>query len=144
MKQEPLIVERTYSAPIEKVWESITNRDQMKEWYFNIESFEPEVGFEFKFEAGEHGKKYKHLCKITDVEPNKKLRYSWHYDGVEGNSYVTFELFHEGNSTRLKLTHEGLETFKTDNPDFKRESFMGGWTYITGTSLKEYLEKVVV
>lgn len=142
MKQEPFVIEGTYDAPVEKVWKAITDKNQMKEWYFDIESFEPKVGFEFEFEAGEEDRKYRHICKITDVEFQKKLSYSWHYDGIEGHSYVTFELFPEGNSTRLKLTHEGLESFKTDNPDFKRESFMGGWTYILGTSLKDYLGKV--
>ena len=35
----------------------------------------------------------------------------------------------------------GLETFPADNPSFARTSFAGGWTYITDTSLKNYLEK---
>ena len=26
------------NAPIEKVWDAITNREQMKEWYFNIKT----------------------------------------------------------------------------------------------------------
>ncbi|MEO8108597.1 MAG: SRPBCC domain-containing protein [Ginsengibacter sp.] len=141
MKQEPFIIERTYHATPEKVWKALTDKDEMKEWYFNIESFEPKVGFEFTFEAGNEDKRYKHICKITDVEPGKKLRYSWRYEGVEGISFVTFELFPEGGSTKVKLTHEGLESFKTDHPDFKRESFMGGWTFILGTSLKNYIEK---
>ncbi|HEY8895376.1 MAG TPA: SRPBCC domain-containing protein, partial [Niastella sp.] len=59
----------------------------------------------------------------------------------EGNSFVTFELYPEGNGTRLKLTHEGLETFPM-NPDFAKKNFMEGWTQIIGTSLKEFLEKV--
>ncbi|MEO8568480.1 MAG: SRPBCC domain-containing protein [Ginsengibacter sp.] len=141
MKHEPFVIERTYDAPVEKVWKAITDKDQMKEWYFNIETFKPEVGFEFQFEAGSKEKKYLHLCRITDVEANKKLRYSWRYDGVPGNSFVTFELFPDGKGTRLKLTHEGLETFVTDNPDFARESFAKGWNHIIGKSLKEYVEK---
>lgn len=141
MKHEPFVIERTYDAPVEKVWKAITDKDQMKEWYFNIATFKPEVGFEFQFEAGSEDKKYLHLCKITDVEPGKKLRYSWRYDNVPGNSFVTFELFAEGNKTRLKLTHEGLETFVTDNPDFATESFSKGWNHIIGKSLKEYVEK---
>lgn len=141
MKHELFVIERTYDAPVEKVWKAITDKEQMKEWYFSIAAFKPEVGFEFQFEAGSKDKKYLHLCKITDVEANKKLRYSWRYDGFQGNSFVTFELFPEGKGTRLKLTHEGLETFVTDNPDFARESFAKGWNHIIGKSLKEYIEK---
>lgn len=83
-----------------------------------------------------------HLCKVTEVVQGKKLTYSWRYDGFEGNSFVTFELFPEGNKTRLKLTHAGLETFPvTANKDFAKENFAEGWTAIIGTSLKEFVEK---
>lgn len=36
MDKKILIIERTYEAPIEKVWEAITNKDQMKQWYCDI------------------------------------------------------------------------------------------------------------
>ena len=139
MKQEPFVIERTYNAPIEKVWKAITDKDQMKEWYFDLSAFKPEVGFEFEFIAGDDKMKYHHLCKITEVVPGKKLTYSWKYKGYEGMSYVTFELFEEGDKTKLKLTHEGLDTFpKTES--FARESFSKGWTHIIGKSLQEFVE----
>jgi uncharacterized protein YndB with AHSA1/START domain len=111
----------------------------MKEWYFDLAEFKPEVGFEFQFLAGKDEKKYLHLCKITEVTAGKKLAYSWRYDGYEGTSFVTFELFAEGNKTRLRLTHEGLETFPKSNPDLAKENFVQGWTSIIGTSLKKFL-----
>jgi len=43
--------------------------------------------------------------------------------------------------TKLKLTHEGLETFPTNNKDFARSSFEGGWTHIIGKSIVEFVEK---
>jgi uncharacterized protein YndB with AHSA1/START domain len=106
-----------------------------------LAEFKPEIGFEFQFYGGTEEKSYLHLCKITDVVPNKKLTYSWKYDGFAGESFVTFELFPEGDKTRLRLTHEGLETFPADVPDLARKNFEQGWTEIIGTSLKEYLEK---
>lgn len=144
MKTEPFVIERTYNAPIEKVWKAITDRDEMKQWYFDIDKFKPEVGFEFKFYGENEGRKYTHLCEITEVIPLKKLSYSWRYEDYEGNSFVTFELFAEGSSTRLKLTHEGLETFPINNPDFAKESFAGGWTYIIGKSLRDFVEKAAI
>ena len=59
---------------------------------------------------------------------------------TQGNSFVTFELFVEGSKTRLKLTHEGLDTFPKSNPDLAKENFVEGWTSIIGTSLKKFLE----
>lgn len=139
MNNAAIVIERTYNAPIEKVWRAITNRDEMEKWYFNLREFKPEVGFEFDFLGGD-AKQYVHLCKVTKADPGKKISYTWKYKGQPGISEVSFELFTEGNSTRLKLTHEGLESFPKD-PDFAKENFVGGWTHIIGTSLKEYLEK---
>ena len=141
MRNEPFVIERIYNAPIEKVWQAITNKNAMKQWYFEIEKFEPEVGFEFLFYGENEGRKYTHHCKIKEVIFQKKLSYSWQYEGYEGDSLVTFELFDEGSSTRLRLTHEGLEIFPINNTDFAKESFAAGWTYIIGKSLKEFAEK---
>ena len=144
MTNEPFVIERTYNASPEKVWKAITDKDQMKQWYFDLEAFKPEVGFEFQFEVINEGRRFLHLCKITEVITGKKLKYSWRYDGYEGNSFVTFELFAEGSETRLRLTHEGLETFPVNNPDFRKENFAEGWTQLIGSSLKEFLEKLIV
>lgn len=141
MKNEPFIIERTYNAPIKKVWEAITQKEKMKQWYFDLAEFKTEVGFEFQFSGGpDEGNQYLHLCKVTEVVPGKKLAYSWRYDGYPGNSFVTFELLEEGDKTKLKLTHAGLESFDTNNPDFNPKNFAEGWTQIIGTSLKEFLQ----
>lgn len=142
MKAEPFVIERTLNAPLQKVWEAITSKEKMKQWYFDLSDFKPEPGFEFHFPGkGNEGQEYMHLCKITKVEPGKLLQYSWRYRDYPGNSLVTFELFPEGDTTRLKLTHEGLETFPQDTKDFARESFVGGWTYLIGKSIKEFVEQ---
>ena len=142
---DPVIVERTYNAPIEKVWNAITDRDEMKKWYFEFSEFKPQVGFEFQFVGkGKQGEDFLHLCKIREVIPNKKLSYSWRYDGYEGNSFVTFELFPEGEKTRLKLTHRALETFPASNPAFAKENFANGWNSLVGSMLKDFLEKETV
>lgn len=140
MKAEPFVIERTFKAPVSKVWKAIIDKDQMKQWYFDIAEFKPEVGFEFTFTANMEEMEYIHLCKITEVVPGKKLKHSWKYAGVEGMSYVTWELFDEGDATRVKLTHEGLETFP-QNKDYAKENFVAGWTAIIGKNLKEYVEK---
>jgi uncharacterized protein YndB with AHSA1/START domain len=141
MKQEPFVIERTYNAPIAKVWKAITDKNEMKKWYFDLEEFKPEVGFEFRFLGGPDEKKYLHICTITEVVTGQKLTYSWRYDGYEGISYVTFELLAEGSKTKVKLTHAGLETFPVSNPDLAKGNFVQGWTSIIGTSLKEHVEK---
>jgi uncharacterized protein YndB with AHSA1/START domain len=141
MQNEAIVIEQSFQSPIETLWKAITNKDEMKIWYFDFQEFIPEVDFEFQFWGGpSEDRQYLHLCKITEVAPFKKLAYSWRYDGYKGNTVVTFQLSEAGDLSYLKLTHEGLETFPEDNTDFARENFVEGWNWIIGKSLKEYIE----
>jgi uncharacterized protein YndB with AHSA1/START domain len=142
MSNGTLQFERTYNAPVGKVWQAITNKAQMKEWYFDVDGFKPEVGNVFTFSGGPpDGEQFLHICEILEIVPDKKLSHSWRYDGYAGNSILTWELFDEGGKTRVKLTHTGLDTFPADKPDFVINNFNEGWTHILGISLKDYLEK---
>jgi uncharacterized protein YndB with AHSA1/START domain len=141
MSNNPIEIERLFDVPSTKVWDALTKNEQMKEWYFQIAEFKPVVGFEFQFIGKtDENKEYLHLCKVTEVVPGKKLAYSWRYDGLPGNSIVTFEFFAEGEKTRLKLTHTGIESFAIGGPDFVKENFVQGWTYILDKSLMGHLK----
>ena len=137
---EAVVIERTFNAPVARVWKALTDGDEMRGWYFDLKEFKPEVGFEFEFTVEHEGTRYNHLCKITEVIPQKKIAYTWRYAGEEGDSLVTFELFADGDKTRLRLTHEGLDTFPK-LPAYARANFEKGWTEIIGSSLKQYVEE---
>jgi len=137
---DTVVIERTFNAPVERVWKALTDVDEMRQWYFDLKEFRPEIGFEFEFVVEHGGMTYHHLCNITEVIPQKKLAYTWRYKGYEGDSLVTFELAAAGDRTRLKLTHEGLDTFPK-LPSFARENFLKGWTEIIGSELKQFVEK---
>jgi uncharacterized protein YndB with AHSA1/START domain len=139
MSNQPFVIEQVYDVPVLTVWNAITKNEQLNKWYFNIADFKPVLGFEFSFSGGAKGE-YKHLCRITEVIPEKKLTYSWRYEGHPGNSFVSFELYEEGKKTKLKFSHSGLESFKEAGADFAPEKFAEGWAYILGTSLKGFLE----
>jgi uncharacterized protein YndB with AHSA1/START domain len=141
MATQPLIIERTLHASAEKVWQALTDNSQMKKWYFDMESFEPRVGFEFEFYGSKDDTRFLHHCQVTEVIPNKKLSYTWRYKDYPGNSKVSFELFPEGDATRVRITHTGLDSFPQDNPDFAVTNFTAGWEYILGTNLKDFVEK---
>jgi uncharacterized protein YndB with AHSA1/START domain len=138
---QPLIIERTFEAPLDLVWKAISEREAFDHWYFKLKDFQAKVGFEFEFSGEDKGVTYLHHCRVTEVVPGKKLSYTWRYEGHEGQSLVTFELFPEGDQkTKLRLTHAGLETFPK-LPSFARENFLAGWTDIIGRSLKKYVEE---
>ncbi|MRR32887.1 SRPBCC domain-containing protein [bacterium] len=140
MNSDPVIVEETYASSPAVIWSALTNSAEMRQWYFAIADFKPTIGFEFSFKAGRPGSEMVHLCRVAEVVRERKIAYSWCYDGVTGNSLVAFELIPEGETTRVRVTHSGLETFPKSNPDLAKENFVEGWTAILGESLKNYLE----
>lgn len=138
----PIIVEATYSASVETVWEAITQPEKMKQWFFeNIESFHPEVGFETSFVVQSGERTFTHLWKIKEVIPSKKIFYNWKYEEYVGDGFVAFEIFEKENGTQLRLTNIITEDYPSDVPEFKRESCIGGWNYFLGERLKAFLEK---
>ena len=142
MDQPAIVIEKIFKASASKIWKALTNKNEMKKWYFDLAEFKAELGFKFQFVGGPpDGIQYLHLCEITEAIPNKKLSYSWRYDGNDGISLVSFELIEVGENTKLILKHSGLETFPKDNPDFARHNFEEGWNHIVNISLKGYIEK---
>lgn len=134
--------EQVYDASIEKAWQALTDENKMREWYFpQLMKFRPVVGFEFVF--SNDGSPYQKEWRVTKVEDGHVLAHSWMYKGYPGSSEVTFELFKEGDKTRLKLTHTGLTSFPPD-PHFARNRFENGWKQILGTNLKNHLAKNAV
>ena len=135
---KPLVMERTMDAPVAQVWQAMTTLEGVCRWFFDLKEFKPKVGFEFAFAVEHKGMTYSHLCKITEVVPQKKLAFTWRYKGHEGDSLVTFVLASSGKKTKLTLTHEGLETFPK-TPQFVRKNFEGGWNFIS-SALQDYVE----
>ncbi|MES2389652.1 MAG: SRPBCC domain-containing protein [Bacteroidota bacterium] len=141
-QNQPIVVERLFRASPERIWQALTDLDQMKKWYFKLDAFKPEPGFEFQFRSGtSDGTQFLHLCKITKVVPCKMLAYTWQYQGVPGLSEVSFELFAEGTGTRVVISHSGTDSFVSAGPDFALASFTKGWTYILNISLATYLSE---
>ena len=137
---DAIIVERTFNTPVGRVWTALTDVNEMRQWYFDLKEFKPEIGFEFEFVVEHEGNAYHHLCKVTEVIPQKKIAYTWRYKSEPGDSLVTFELFADGDKTRLKLTHTGIERFPK-TPAYTRGNFEKGWTQIIGTDLKQFVER---
>jgi uncharacterized protein YndB with AHSA1/START domain len=140
MSTSPLVIEKKINAPASRIWKALTDKEQMKKWYFDVDDFRPELGFKFSFKGENEGRVFIHHCRVTEVVPEKKISYTWEYEDAPGSSHVTFELFDDNGSTTVRLTHAGLETFPADRPDYARENFVAGWEYIIGKSLKEFVE----
>ncbi len=134
--------ERIFKASRKNVWRALTEKELMKQWYFDLPEFKAEVGFTFEVTGGEPGgTQYLHHFEIVEVLPERKLTHTWCFVGYDGISYLSYELFDEGEYTKLILTHSGLETFPADNPDFEYHKFEIGWNGVLDVSLKNFLEQ---
>jgi len=59
MDSTPIVIERTFNAPIEKIWKALTDINQMRQWYFpQLEDFKPQEGFETQFNVHHEGKDF--------------------------------------------------------------------------------------
>lgn len=140
LKHQPVVVEKEVLASKEKVWKALTEKDQMRHLYFDVDGFEAVEGFQFQFVGqGTNGQDFVHHCTVTEVIPEQKLQYSWQYEGYAGYSLVTFILTETAAGTKIKVIHHGLETFPQETKDFAKENFTLGWNEIIGKLLPEYL-----
>ncbi len=143
LAKTPIVVERVFDASAEALWRAITEVDQIKQWWDipGLEVFKAEAGFQTRFDTHYKDRHFTHIWKVTEAVPAKRISYDWKYEGFPGNSNVTFELTPEGDKTRLKLTHRGLETFLPEaNPHLARGNFYAGWTGLMPL-LADFLQK---
>lgn len=145
MSTNVIAIQKNYNASPETIWKALTDVNEMKLWYFDIKEFKAEPGFEFTFTGARDEKNFLHRCRVIEAIPEKRLSYSWRYDGFEGNTTVTFELkSNPDQTTTLNFTHSGLETFPASEPDLSTENFREGWEHILGENLANMVETEII
>ncbi len=138
---DSIVVEQSFASSPEQVWNAITERDQMVNWFFdNIPDFRPEVGFETQFDVDTGERHFLHQWKILEAVPPQKIIYDWRYQDFPGAGKVTFEILEDSGGCRLRVTTDGIESFPQDVPEFSPEACEGGWKYFIQGCLKNYLE----
>ncbi|MEQ8952890.1 MAG: SRPBCC domain-containing protein [Gammaproteobacteria bacterium] len=138
--EEPIVVEETFNCSLAALWNAVTDRDQMVQWFFtDIPAFSPEVGFytEFMVDAGE--RQFLHQWEITDSIPGEKVAYRWRYAGYAGAAQSVFQLGGVDGAACLRIDFPVEEDFPEEVPEFTREACEGGWTYFMG-QLKNFVE----
>ena len=140
MNTSPITREVLLDTTISRVWKAITDAQQLRQWFKGVHKFEPTVGYEFNFYEDD-GHDYNHLCRVIEVVPERKLVYTLRYENRPGSSVVTFELEEQEGKTKVKLTHEGIESFAENGPEYSRESFISEWEQLLDLKLKKHLEQ---
>ncbi len=113
----------------QKVWRALTDPVLLAEWLLPVLDFKPESGAAFTFKTQPYpGWDGAVNCRILEIEPHRKLSYTWGVPFLD--TVVTFTLTpaRGGTGTRLSLVQSGFK------PDQKRE-FGGaryGWKMMGG------------
>ena len=96
-----IIVERTMPHSPGKIWRALTQAPMIAEWLMKND-FKPVIGHRFDLSANWGVV----ACRVTEVEPNQKLAYTWEALGLE--SVVTWTLTPSNNGTLLRMEQIGF------------------------------------
>jgi uncharacterized protein YndB with AHSA1/START domain len=123
--------------PPEKVWRALTDPALLSEWLLPVTGIDLKPGTNFTFRTqpypGWDGVVH---CRMVEIEPQRKLKYTWAVGDMSLDTIVTFTLTPTSTGTRLSLVQTGFK------PEQKRES--GGARYgwkSMGAKLTELLER---
>jgi uncharacterized protein YndB with AHSA1/START domain len=122
-----VVVERDVPFPAEKIWRALTQPHLIEEWLMKND-FKPALDHRFAL----HGDWGSVDCRVTAIEPNKTLSYTWDAMGLE--SVVTWTLTPTSAGTHLRVEQSGFR------PD-QQQAYQGaqwGWRKFFGD-----LEQVV-
>jgi uncharacterized protein YndB with AHSA1/START domain len=124
-KESVARVETDIDASPEEVFSALIEPVRLERWIAKGATVEPEVGGRYDF-GWDHGP-----MKILELEPARKLAYSWHWSDTE--TVVTWELEGSEGKTHLTLVHSGF------GPGPANEGYEVGWAAFV-VSLKRMLE----
>ena len=120
-----LVIEREVliEAPVQVVWRTITEPDQMSRWFADRVDLVVEPGAHGFMQFGDQGGP----VVVETVDPTTRFSFRWNHPGDEepvvGNSMlVEFTLTAEGDTrTRLRVTESGHEV--RDWPDAEKQRY---------------------
>jgi uncharacterized protein YndB with AHSA1/START domain len=101
-----VVVERDVPFPAEKIWRALTQPHLIEDWLMKND-FKATLGHRFTL-RGDWGSVD---CRVTAIEPNRTLSYTWEALGLE--SVVTWTLTATGTGTHLRMEQTG---FRKDQP----------------------------
>ena len=102
-----VVVERDMPHPPEKIWRALTQPHLIEAWLMQND-FKPVMDHRFNFRADWGAVD----CQVLEVEPNKKLSYTWNSvsDNAAFNlkSVVTWTLNPTSTGTQLRMEQSGF------------------------------------
>jgi uncharacterized protein YndB with AHSA1/START domain len=98
----------------QKVWRALTEPALLTEWLLPVVGFELERGSAFTLRAQpQPGWDGVVSCRFLEIEPQRKLRYTWVVGDID--TVVTFTLTPTTSGTRLSLVQSGFKEHQKKN-----------------------------
>lgn len=99
-------LERTYNHSIGRVWDALTDPAKVTHWFTDVEwELKPGSRITFIFQDEQRSRSY---GRIVTVEPPRLLEYIWENEEGGPDELARWELFDEGERTRLVLTYSRI------------------------------------
>jgi uncharacterized protein YndB with AHSA1/START domain len=130
----------TIAAPIQRVWEALTTHDQIKRWFFGVDTKTDWGKGSPIVHRGEYqGRAYEDRGTIEEIQPPRLLVHT-HWSPVSGlpdapENYecITWELAESEGGTELSISESNLAT------EDARATSEQNWRMVLG-NLKKLLE----
>jgi uncharacterized protein YndB with AHSA1/START domain len=128
---ETLLIERTYQAPAQAVFDAWTNEDVLRRWFHaerdwttSEASVDLQVGGAVRLvmHKSDRDQYYGGGGHYTEVDPPTRLAFTWSWDDGAENTLIEIDFEPvDDDSTHVRFTHSGLpdEPSKLDHE--------GGW-----------------
>jgi uncharacterized protein YndB with AHSA1/START domain len=128
-----IVKERMIAVAPQRVYDALTQQDEIARWWTRDVSAKPEVGSlaEFRFRQGAAVQQW----EIAELHAAERVQWMLRQGPPQwAGTSVTWQLTPDQNGTRLLFTHDGLAQV-----DEAYEQASGNWDYFLD-SLKSYLE----
>jgi uncharacterized protein YndB with AHSA1/START domain len=133
--------EKVFNYSIDHIWNAITKAEEISKWFIQAD-FKAEVGYNYTFTSEPNEKGCTTISGTVKEANPYKLVYTWIVADTKVETTVTWSLEDLGDSTKLQLTHSGIENYAGETAIAMFESFNGGWdNCING--LTDYLKQEV-
>jgi uncharacterized protein YndB with AHSA1/START domain len=108
---------------IAAVWAELTDAASISAWLMATSDFKPVVGCRFRMKTNGLSTTGWVDGEVLEIEPPRRMVWSWSARDGNPPSTVTFHLAEEGSQTRLRLRHEG--EFETEVAGILRDGWPG-------------------
>jgi uncharacterized protein YndB with AHSA1/START domain len=120
----------TINAPVQKVWDAITNPELIKQWQYGSDvSTDWKAGSPIKFHSEWEGQVYEQWGKVLAVEPHSLIKYTLFAprpaleDKPENYFTMTYSLKEADGKTQLTITQDDpRDQAATESEDAEKDN----------------------